>query len=290
MTETVARQLGIKLGEIEITRFADSECRVYVKEKINDKEVVILQSLSQIADQHLVELCLIGQACENLGAKKITAVIPWLGYSKQDKEFRSGEAISVQLIAKVIEVAGFDRVITIELHSQNVISFFKIPVTEISTHQLLAKALGNQINIEDMVVVSPDRGGRSRSELFAKSVNLPIIYLEKERNPTTGELVIGGISAALDDRSVIIFDDIINTAATAIKTSEFLKKNRAKSIFFLATHAVLAGEASQLLAASLIDRVIVADTIAIPEEKKFAKLQIISVAQLLAEAIKNKPI
>lgn len=284
LASAVSSILNIPLGSIEITRFIDNECRVHVAEDVKGKDVFILQSLSAVADQHLVELCLIGQAAKSLGAGRVTAIIPWMGYSKQDKAFRKGEAVSASLVAKFIEVAGFDAVMTVELHSENVVPFFHIPITEVHTHELLAEALKNSMS-ENIVVVSPDTGGKSRSARFAKTVGLPIVYLEKDRDKVTGKVTVTGVKGDVGGKDVVIFDDIINTGATAIKTSQFLKGCGAKRIFFLATHAVLAGDASQKLGQSPIDQVVVTDTITIPKEKFFDKLSIISVAPLLADAI-----
>lgn len=281
LAQAVAGKLHISLGSVEITRFLDGECRVFIQESVEGKHVFVLQSLSFVADQHLVELCLLGAALKDLKASQVTAVIPWMGYSKQDKAFRRGEAVSAQLVAQFIETAGFDRVVTIELHSQNVVPFFHIPVTEVSTEHLLARAL----NRKDFIVISPDRGGKSRSENFAKNVRLPIVYLDKSRDLTTGAVSVTGISGSVVDRDVVIYDDIINTGATAIKTSEFLRARGAKKIFFLATHAVFAGDAVSQLTRSSIDRVIVTDTIAIPKQKMFDALQIVSVAPLIANAL-----
>lgn len=282
LAQKITKLLNIRLGNVEITRFIDNECRVYVKENVAGKEIFVVQSLSQIADQNLVELCLLGQALKNLKAKKVTAVVPWMGYSKQDKEFRKGEAISAQLVAKFIEVAGFDEIITVELHSENVVPYFKIPVIELHTNQLLAQNLNKH---EKMIVVSPDKGGECRSAKFAKNVGLNIVYLEKNRDLTTGKVTVVGISGSVRGCDTVIFDDIINTGATAIKTSEFLKKKGAEKIFFLTTHAVLAGNASRELAKSPIDEIVVTDTIFVPTEKMFKKLKIVSVAPLLTNQI-----
>jgi ribose-phosphate pyrophosphokinase len=287
LAKRVARELKLPLGDIEITRFIDNECRVYIKENVEGKTVVVIQSLSTIADQHLVELCLIGQALKSLKAKKVIAVIPWLGYSKQDKEFRKGEAISAQLVATFIEAAGFDAVISVELHSENVLPFFRIPVSEVRTEDLLLTALNWRPGLERAVVVCPDKGGKSRSERFAKSAGLPIAYLVKKRDLATGVVTVVNIEGDAHGKEVIIFDDIINTGATAIQTSQFLKGLGAKKIYFLATHAVLAGDASEMLGKSTIDGVIVTDTIAIPKKKQFSNLSIVSVASLLADAIKK---
>lgn len=288
LAERVASSVGIQLGDVEITRFIDNECRVFVKEDVAEEEVFVLQSLSEVADQHLVELCLLGSVLKDLGAKKVTAIIPWMGYSKQDKAFRKGEAISAQLVAKFIEAAGFDAVITMELHSKNVLPFFHIPVTELSTHTVLHNALSSLIPgvvSKNAVVVSPDRGGKSRSERFAHAVGLPVIYLEKSRDTASGEVTVTGIDGEVNDKTVIMFDDIINTGATAVKTSEFVIAKGATAVYFLATHAVLAGSSTRILADSSLARVLVTDTVHIPQEKKFATLVVTSVAGLIADAI-----
>lgn len=284
---SIAKFLKISLAKREITRFIDNECRVRIGQKVSDQYVYVIQSLSAVADQHLVELCLIGQALKTLKARHVTAITPWMGYSKQDKAFRKGEAVSAQLVAKFIESAGFDHVITCELHSENLIPFFHIPVTELSTHTLLAHALGDVTDGAKIVVVSPDKGGKSRSSRFAQTLSLPIIYLEKERDRTNGKVTVTGISDDVKNKDVIIFDDIINTGSTAIRTSQFLVNKGARKIYFLATHGVLAGDAPKMLEASPISRVLVTDTIFIPKEKQFPRLTIISVAPLLANAIKQ---
>ncbi len=281
LSQSVAQKLGIPLGNVEITRFIDNECRVFVKDTVSGEDVFVLQSLSEVADQNLVELCLLGSALKDLGARRVTGVIPWMGYSKQDKAFRKGEAISMQLVAKFIEVAGFDAVITSELHSPNVLEYFHIPVTEVSTHQLLYAALKKK----DVVVVSPDKGGKSRSEMFARAIGARIVYLEKSRDTQNGTVSVTGIDGEVHGAPVVIFDDIINTGETAVKTSQFVKSKGATSVDFLATHAVLAGDASTLLSESDIDMVIVTDTIHIPKRKMFDTLTVTSIADELATQI-----
>lgn len=286
LAHAISDTLKTPLGNSEVTRFIDNECRVFVKEDVKGDDVFVIQSLSEVADQHLVELCLFGSALHDLHARSITAVIPWLGYSKQDKAFRNGEAISAQLVAKFIEAAGFTGVVTCQLHSEQVIPYFTVPMLELQTHELLLSRLQSDTgNMSTCVVVSPDKGGKTRSELFAKIAGLPIVYLDKSRNLQSGEVTVMGISDSVRGKDVIIFDDIINTGSTAIKTSEFVKHEGARSVCFLATHAVLAGDASQTLSESVIDRVIVTDTIAIPDTKLFDSLTIVSVAQLLSGAI-----
>ena len=287
LASAIADELHTPLGKVEITRFIDNECRVFIAEDVVDQDVVIIQSLSMIADQHLVELCLLGQAAKDLGAKKVTAVIPWMGYSKQDKAFRKGEAISAQLVAKFIEAAGFDAVLTVELHSENVIPYFHIPVTELSSHTLLLDVLKNQssITLEKACVVSPDRGGKTRSEVFAAEAKLPLVYLDKARNYETGSVSITGITGVVTGKDVVIFDDIINTGATSIEAARYLKEHGANHVYMLATHAVLAGSAVTQLRESVVDYVFVTDSIHVPSSKQFDRMSMVSLASLLADAI-----
>jgi len=290
LAQSIADRFRNPLGQVEITRFIDNECRVYVREDVEGDDVYVVQSLSKVADQHLVELCLLGSALKGLKAGKVTAVIPWMGYSKQDKAFRKGEAISAQLVARFIQSAGFDAVITMELHSENVLPFFSVPVTEISTHDLLRGALSDivpSVLSADTVVVSPDKGGTSRSERFADESGLGIAYLTKTRDRQTGQVQVTGLEGDVRDKTVIIFDDIINTGATAVKSSAFVKAQGASAVYFLATHAVFAGDAVSGLSSGTIDRVVVTDSIYLPPEKRFGTLSVVSCAPLLAGAIEG---
>lgn len=291
LARAIASELHMPLSGVDITRFIDNECRVHVtQEDVKDKDVYVIQSLSQIADQNLVELCLLGQALKGLGAKRVGAVIPWMGYSKQDKAFRRGEAVSANLVARFIEAAGFDHVITMELHSENVIPFFRIPVKELSSHSVLINYLGTHNVLKDLsstVVVSPDLGGEARSKRFADEVNLSMVYLDKTRDLSTGKVEMTNISEAVEGHITVIFDDIINTGSTAIKAGEFLMNKGAKAVYFLATHAVLAGDACEKLSKSPLDTIVVTDTIAVSKEKQFPKLKIVTVAPLIAAAIQK---
>lgn len=283
----IAKKLVTKLGEVEIKRFPDGECRIRVRREVKDKEVFVLQSLSTIADQSLMELCLLGSALKRLGSKKLTAIITWMGYSKQDKEFRRGEAVSAELVARFIETAGFNKVITVELHSSKIKEYFKIPVVELSAKSLIVDELrvtGYGLK-DDFIVVSPDKGGVGRSGEFAKIAGLPIAYLDKSRDLVTGKVTIHGIDKSINAKTVIIYDDIINTGSTAVETAKFLHAKGAKKIIFIGIHAVLSGMASKNIQNSFIDEAITTDTINIPKEKLFKKLKIITVKDLVANAV-----
>jgi len=284
LSQRLTNELDISLGKIKISRFIDSECHVRILDEPNGDHVYVLQSLSEVADQNLFELCLIGQALKPFKPKKVTAIIPWMGYSKQDKVFQKGETASVELIAKFIETAGFSDVVTLELHSENITPYFNIPVTEISTHELLTGSIESS---DSTIIVSPDKGGQKRSETFARQIDLPIVYLDKKRDLESGSVKIIDASSEVKGKDAVIFDDIINTGSTAIKVSEYLHQEGARSVTFLATHPVLAGDASNLLQKSSIKRVIVTDTIEVKEEKRFDKLQVVSVSSLIAEHIRS---
>lgn len=287
LAQKVAEKLGVSLSDVEIKRFPDGECKVWVPAKqdsLANEDIFVIQSLSYIADQNLMELCLFGDALKRLGAKKITAVVPWMGYSKQDKEFRKGEAVSAQLVAKFIETAGFTGVITFDLHSPKIKEYFSIPLVELSTKNLYQEEIDG---CPSCIIVSPDKGGRNRSDNLAEILNLPVAHLDKTRDLAGGAVSIQGIDKDISGETVIIFDDIINTGSTAIATAGFLHEKGAKQIFFFATHGVFSGQATKNIQNSPIDKVVVTDTIYIPPEKVFPKLKIISVADLIAEEIQN---
>lgn len=282
----IAGKLGIKLSKVEINRFSDGECRVWIREEVKGEKTFVIQSLSFPPDQYLMELCLLGSALKRLEAKNITAIIPWLGYSKQDREFRKGEAVSIELVAKLLETAGFEKIIAVELHSQTVKEYFKIPIIELSAKELVKKII-LQKKENDFIVISPDLGGKGRSCEFARIMQWPIAYLNKKRDYSDGKVIILDIDREIKGREVIIYDDIINTGATAVETANFLQKKGAKRIIFIGVHSVLSGNAGILLQNSFIDEVITTDTIDLSKEKQFSKLKIISVDDLLTEKLRN---
>jgi len=284
LAQKVAKKLNIKLGKIEIKRFADGECRVRIEENIKGKTVYLLQSLSVSEDENLFELCLMVDSAKRLGAKEIIAIIPWLGYSKQDKEFRRGESVSGEVIAKILTSAGLSQIIVFDLHSPKIKKFYKIPIRQLSAKKILAKKIKQ---FKNKLVISPDKGGRGRAEAFAKDNSLPIVYLKKERNLITGKITYEKLSRDLKSKTAIIFDDIINTGGTIIKSAQLLKKNKAGKIIVLATHAVLAGNAPQKLQNCPVDKIFLSDTINIPKNRQFPKLETFSIADILAQTLKT---
>lgn len=289
LAEKITRILKKPLGKMELTRFPDGECRVRLEEEVIGKTVFLLQSLSKSVDEHLFELCLIADSSKRLGAKEIVGIIPWLGYSKQDREFRIGEAVSVEVIGKIISSMGFSKIVIFDLHSSVIKNYFSIPVIELSAKEELFEALKSDFpDLSEVLIISPDRGGKSRADRFAKDYKLPIIYLEKTRDLSTGRVTYQKGSGDLSGKVVVIFDDIINRGGTVIKAALMLKEMGAKIVVVLATHGVLAGEAPKSLQASSVDKIYLTDTILIPQDRQFPKLKIISIARSLAWAIKKK--
>ena len=287
LAENVAKALGITLGKIDLTRFADGELRPWIQEDVLDKTVFVLESLSYPMDEHVMELSLIGDAIRRSAPKTMIAVIPYMGYARQDKQHRVGEPVSARVIAKFIEVSKFKEIISVDLHNDAIVGFFQIPVTHLSALEILAEEI-KKLKLPNGIVVSPDVGGVKRARNLAFLLDLPMIVMEKKRlldkNDTTEAVaIIGDVSG----KHAIVIDDLVASASTIAGGAPALKEAGALSVTFVATHGVLAGPAVERLKAPSIDRVILTDTIEIPKEKLFDKLTMVSVAPLLVRAISS---
>lgn len=277
LAKKVALKAGLKLGKIELSRFDNDEARVRIKEKIDDNSATIVQSLSSPTDHHLIELLLICDALKRMGVKKIIGIVPWLGYSKQDKVFRSGEPLSVAVIAKILKVAGMSKLITVDLHNEKVIDYFKIPVKNISAVKLLAKQVGVE---KDLIVVAPDKGAVEKSRELANILGCPVVVIDKQRDLESGEVKIIGIKGEVKGKKAVVCDDMIATGGTLIKTANFLKKQGVQSIKVLATHHLYVKGTQEKLDASAIDEIVVTDTV--ESKEKFKKLKVVSLTGLIA--------
>ncbi len=284
LAEAVAKLLHIELGNVDLTRFADGEVRPWIAEDVRDKTVFVLQSLSYPMDEHIMELTLMGDAIRRGAPKTMIAVIPYLGYARQDKLHRVGEPVSARVIAKILEVSKFKEVITVDLHNDAIVGFFQIPVTHVSALPILADTL-QTMKLADAVVVSPDVGRVKSARNLAYALDVPLVVMEKKRALDRHDVseayeIIGKVR-----KTVIIFDDMISTGGTIVNAVTSLKEAGAQQVIVCATHGVLASDARTRLEKAPIDHIILMDTIAIPKEKQFAKLHITSVAPLLADAI-----
>ncbi|MEO0262331.1 MAG: ribose-phosphate pyrophosphokinase [candidate division WOR-3 bacterium] len=285
LKEDICVKLGIEPCALEVSRFKDGEIRIQIKENIRGCDIFIVQSTHPPAE-NLLELLLLIDAAKRASAKRITAIIPYFGYARQDRKDRPRVPISAKLIANLIQTAGVDRVVTIDLHSDQIQGFFDIPLDNIYAFPVFKEYLG-PLDSRFFSIVSPDVGGTNRATAFAKRLgDLPLAVVDKRRPaPNMSEVmhVIGNV----EDKNIIIVDDIIDTGGTIYFASQKLKELGAKAIWVCATHAILSGDAVSLLENSPIDRIIVTDTIPIPEHKKMRKLEILTVSGLIAEAIRR---
>lgn len=283
LAENIAKLVGSRLGEIEISQFANGETRVWVKERKIEKSVVLVQSLSSPTNENLIEFCLICDCLRRVGATDITAVIPWMGYSKQDKVFRTGEPLSAKVIAQIIQVGHLSKIITFDLHNKATLGFFDIPVVDLSAKPLLIEYFRKGVG-ESTVVVAPDSGAVKASTAFAMEIGAPIVYMDKKRDLVTGEVNVVGMSRSVEGADVIIVDDNVFTGSTLLETAKELKKSGAKSIRVGLTHHLYVNGVQDKLEMSEIDEIVVTDTVA--QASKGKKLKILSVAGMIVDEIK----
>lgn len=285
LAQEVAKLLNISLGKVDLTRFADGELRPWIQDDIRDKTVIVLESLSYPMDEHVMELVLMGDAIRRCAPKRTIAVIPYLGYARQDKLHRLGEPVSARVMVKFLEVSQFAEIIGVDFHNNAIVGFFEIPVTHVSALDTIAAEI-KKMNIQDAVVVSPDVGGSKRARNMAYFLDMPLAVMEKRRfldrhDTTETYQIIGEVKG----KTAIICDDVISTGGTTVNAAVSLKESGATRIIATTTHGIFAGDAVSKLMKSPIELVFATNTIDIPKEKQFAKLKIVSAAPLLADAI-----
>jgi len=279
------------LGGIELSAFTNGELRVRITEKRVESEVTVLQSLSNPTEQYLVEFALICDALKRSGASKITAIIPWLGYSKQDKVFLPGEPLSVKVIANLLQTAPIEKLYTFDLHNLAIMGFFDIPLINLSAKPLFVEYFG-RLPKENLLVAAPDAGAVKAATQFAQELGADVVYLDKKRDLVSGNVTIQGISRAVEGKDILMIDDLISTGATLIETSKYLKDHGAKNIRVGATHHLYVPGVQEKLDNSAIDELVVTDTIEKPATTLSNKLRLLSVAQLISNSSLNqeKPI
>jgi ribose-phosphate pyrophosphokinase len=284
LASKVARELGGQVGKTEVSKFTNNEVRLRVTETKVGSSAVILQSIADPTDTSIIEFCFLADALTRLGVRDLIAVVPWLGYSKQDKVFRPGEPLSVKVVAKMLQVAPIKHFITLDLHNLAILGFFDIPVTNLSAQQLFVDYFRKKIT-KNTIVIAPDAGAIKGATAFASLLDLPVVYMDKKRDVTTGEVHVMGISRSVDRADVIIVDDMIVTGSTLVSTADFLKKQHVTSIHVAATHHLYVPGAQKALEASGVDEIVVTDTIGPCETSR--KLTVLTSATLIADAIKR---
>jgi len=283
LAKKICEVLGIEPGHAEVKRFSDGEIWIEIDENVRGKDVFVLQSICYPANENLMELLIMMDALKRASPRRITAVVPYYGYARQDRKSKPRTPISAKLIADLLTTAGANRILTIDLHSDQIQGFFNIPVDNLSALLVFMKYIRENIK-DDLIIVSPDVGGVKRVNEYAERLNRQIAIVVKRRpapNVSEAMYVVGDVK----DKTAIIIDDIIDTAGTIKQAVHSLLENGAKEVYAFCTHPVLSGNAYNNIESSNIKELVVTDTI--PLLKASPKIKIISVAELLAEAIKR---
>lgn len=281
----ICKCLGQEIGQAEITRFRDGEIQARILETVRGTEVFIVQPTNAPGAENLMELLIMIDAMKRASAKEVCAVIPYYGYARQDRKTQPRDPITAKLIANLITAAGADRILTLDLHAGQIQGFFDIPVDNLKGMPIIADYLLKK-NLEDVIVVSPDVGGVVRSREFADRLNCQIAIVDKRRpRPNVAEVM--NIIGKVKGKTAVIVDDLIDTGGTVVNAAQALKERGAKEVYAGCTHAVFSEPAAEVLQASCIKEIIVTDSILLPEEKQIPKLTRLSVASLLAEAIRR---
>ncbi len=286
LAQAVADHLGIPLGKALVNRFSDGEIRVEILENVRGKDVFVVQSTCAPCNDNLMELVIMADALRRASAKKITAVIPYFGYARQDRRVRSARvAISAKVVADMLTGVGFTRVVTVDLHSDQIQGFFEIPVDNVYATKLLLADIQAQYD-HDVTIVSPDVGGVIRARAFAKRLNDAELVIIDKRRPRPNESQVMNIIGEVKDRTCVIIDDIVDTAGTLCLAAQALKDKGAKKVVGYITHPVLSGHAIKNISQSALDEVVVTDTIPLSDEAKQCKqIRQLSLSKTLSEAI-----
>ena len=280
---TICRELGLELGKSTVKTFADGEASVTLEETVRGADVFLVQSTCKPVNDHLMELLVMIDACRRASAGRITAVIPYFGYARQDRKAKSRDPISSKLVANMLTAAGADRVLTMDLHASQIQGYFNIPVDHMLGMPIYRNFFKDQ-NIEDLVIVSPDHGSVPRARKMAEPLNCPIAIVDKRR-PEPNKSEIMNIIGNIEGKNCILVDDMIDTAGTITNAANALKDLGAKSVKACATHGILSGPAKERIEKSAIEELVLLNTVPLAEERKLDKMTFLSVAPLFAETI-----
>lgn len=284
--QEICDNLGVPLAQSLITRFSDGEVRVQIQENVRGADVFVVQPTCNPVDTNLMELLLMMDALKRASAKRITPVIPYYGYSRQDRKDRPRVPISSKVVADLLVTAGANRALTMDLHAPQIQGFFDVPVDHLFAAPVLVKFF-QDLELPNLTIVAPDAGGVERARFFAKKVDAALAIVDKRRvdvNVSEVMHVIGDV----DGRSAVVVDDMIDTAGTLVKTTEALIKHGATAVYACCTHPVLSGQAVQRIRDSKLSQVVVTNSIPLSEEAKTCgKIKVLSIALLLARAIES---
>ena len=287
LASAIARHIGVPLGHASISKFSDGEVSVELNENVRGKDVFIIQPTCAPTNDSIMELLLTADALHRASANRITAVVPYYGYARQDRRVRSARvAISAKVVADMISAVGVNRVLTVDLHAEQIQGFFSIPVDNVYGSPVLTEDIERQ-RYENLTVVSPDVGGVVRARAVAKQLNVDLAIIDKRR-PTANDAQVMNIIGDVEGRSCLIVDDMVDTAGTLCKAAEALKDHGAQRVMAYATHPILSGPAIGNIEGSTLDSLVVTDTIPLSDAaKNCGRIRQLSMAKLLAESIRR---
>lgn len=287
LAELVVKRLDIPLGEASVSKFSDGETTIELNENVRGKDVFIIQPTCAPTNDNLMEVLLLADALSRASAARVTAVIPYFGYARQDRRPRSARVpISARAVADMLSVTGINRVLTVDLHADQIQGFFDIPVDNVYGSPILLDDIERQ-NFDDLIVVSPDIGGVVRARAIAKQLNVDLAIIDKRR-PKANVSEVMHIIGDVKDRTCVLVDDMVDTAGTLCHAAEALKEFGAKKVVAYCTHPVLSGPAIERLGKSVLDELVVTDTIPLSEAaRKLGNIRQLTIAGLLAESIRR---
>ncbi len=285
LCQQICQYLGVSLGEVKLTRFSDGEVNFQILENVRGKDVFLVQPTCPPVSENLMELLIMVDAFKRSSAQRITTVLPYYGYGRQDRKDKPRVPISAKLVGDLLSAAGAHRLLTLDLHVGQIQGFFDIPVDHLFATPVILEYL-KELNLENLTVVSPDAGGVERARFYAKRLGANLAIIDKRRIDEN-EAEVMNIVGDVEDKDLIIVDDMIDTAGSMVRATEALRRQGARRLFAVASHAVLSGPAVERLMASEFEAVIVTNSVFLSEQKKVSKLKVLSVAPLLGEAIKS---
>ena len=289
LAKKISERLYISLGDATVGRFSDGEIQVQINENVRGADVFIIQSTCAPTNDNLMELIVMVDALRRASAGRITAVVPYFGYARQDRRVRSARVpITAKVVADLLSTVGIDRLLTCDLHAEQIQGFFDVPVDNVFGSPVLLDDILKKTDLVNPIVVSPDIGGVVRARAVAKLLNDTEMAIIDKRRPRANVSQVMHIIGDVADRDCILVDDMIDTGGTLCKAAEALKERGAKRVFSYATHAVFSGAAAQHLASDAIDEIVVTDTVPLsPEMKALGKVRVLTLSTMLAEAIRR---
>lgn len=283
LAQRIADHIGVRIYDAIVSKFNNGETQVMITESIRGKDIFIIQPTSQPVNDNLMELLIMADACKRASAHSITAVVPYYAYARQDRKTRGREPISAKLVANLMTAAGLNRVVTVDLHAGQIQGFFDIPVDHLAAAPVIAEYFKTH-DFKDLVVVSPDLGGVTRARVLGDYLKAPIAIIEKRR-PRPGEAEVMNVIGDVKDKTAIMIDDIVDTAGSLCEGAKALDRLGAKEIYAACSHAILSDPAVDRINHSVIEKLVITDTILLPEEKHSPKIIVLSMAESIGDVM-----